>query len=346
MIFSIILCNSVGVSAASELVASYTFDSFYVSGKTTKSNASSLDAVADNYTCTSPRLIFKNTDGTNLTLMSGNQYRITLNATSSLTVGGSDGNCHVVAQYYMIYAGQKYYFTDNTLQVYVDGANSAYFTVGVDFYVTVWGGGACTPKVTFSKIIQSIYKYTGDSSMTAGESAINNSIASGNKLQEEQNTLQEEQNSLQEEANTLQEEANETSRNIFDKISDFFAGFFDGIINALKSVFIPEDGYFSDFFTRLNDFFSEKLGMLYAPIDMFITFMTELQNATGGDAGIQFPGIKWEDAWLIEPQTVSLTEYADEMPELQEKIYFVTDVMMIGAVLWLLQVKLKEVLQN
>lgn len=146
--------------------------------------------------------------------------------------------------------------------------------------------------------------------------------------------------------NELQEEQNQTSKNIFDKISDFFAGFFDGIINAFKSLFIPDDGYFSDFFTRLNDFFSEKLGALYTPIDLFIRLLQAIQNASVGSVGIPFPGIEWDGTYIIEPQTVNLQSIADDFDGLQDKIYFVTDVIMVGAVIWLLQSKLREVLKG
>lgn len=142
----------------------------------------------------------------------------------------------------------------------------------------------------------------------------------------------------------IMEEQAQTTKNIFEKIVDFFAGFFEGIINAVKGLFVPEDGYFADYFTRMNDFFSEKLGMLYAPIGMFVDILTAIGNASASDPGIPFPGIQWEGAVIIEPQIISLTGIAGDFPGLQEKIYFVTNVIMIGAVLLLLWNKLKGVL--
>ena len=126
-------------------------------------------------------------------------------------------------------------------------------------------------------------------------------------------------NQLQQEANDLQEEANETGKGILGQITDFFGSFFENVINSVKSLFIPEEGYFSDFFERLNDLFADKLGMLYVPIDLFIQLLTSVSGAGGADPGIPFPGVKWEDTWLIEPQTVSLSAYAEQLPGLQEK---------------------------
>lgn len=147
--------------------------------------------------------------------------------------------------------------------------------------------------------------------------------------------------------NQLQQEANQTGKGILGKITDFFGSFFDNIINALKSLFIPEDGYFSDYFNRLNDFFSEKLGFLYSPIDLFVEFLNAIQNASvGSDVGLVFPEIKWEDTVLIEKTTVNFDIVNEKMPDLQQKIYFVTDIIMVGAVIFLLEKKIDEVMQK
>ncbi len=165
-----------------------------------------------------------------------------------------------------------------------------------------------------------------------------------NNLQQQSNTLQQQQAELQKESNDIQKEQVETSKGIFGKISDFFAGFFDGIINAFKSLFVPDDDYFADFFSRLNEFFSDKLGALYAPVDILVDLLGMINDASDSPPGINFPGIKWGDIYIIKPQTISLLEYSEKLPELQSKIYFATDILLIGWLLWLLQIKLKEVL--
>ena len=155
-------------------------------------------------------------------------------------------------------------------------------------------------------------------------------------------TVQEEIRDEIKKGNELQKEQNETSKGILGKITEFFASFFEN----LKGLFVPEDGYFSDFFTRLNDFFSEKLGMLYAPIDMFITFLNTIKDASSNDSGITFPELAWDGTVIIPETKFSFSTITKDFPDLQEKIYFVTDVILVGAVLWLLQIKLKEVLEN
>lgn len=271
---------------------------------------------------------------------------ITYNATKVI-----DGACRNT--YYLEVGGELHMVTPGWNYFLIDNVESYKFSLVIDSTVTFreyTGSQANTPYFGYIQYTTSVsarimvYDVTSDN--LTSDDKVNSSVQQGNQLQQQGNELQEKQNQLQEEQNQLQEEANETSKNIFDKISDFFGSFFDNIINAFKSLFIPEDDYFSEFFNRLNDFFAEKLGMLYAPIDLFIQFLTVIQNAGGADAGIPFPGVEWDGVYIIEPQTISLKTYTDEFPELQEKIYFVTDIMMVGAVLWLLQVKLKEVLQN
>lgn len=147
-------------------------------------------------------------------------------------------------------------------------------------------------------------------------------------------------NEILEDIETVEKGQAETTNSILTSISDFFGSFF----NNLVGIFVPESGYFENFFQRLNDFFAEKLGMLYAPIEMFIGVLTAIKDSSGSDNGIQFPGLKWEDTYIIQPQIISLSSIANDFPGIQEKIYFATDVIMVGAVVWLLQVKLKEVL--
>ena len=156
------------------------------------------------------------------------------------------------------------------------------------------------------------------------------------------NNLQDESNQLQDKNNQLQEEQNETTNNIFSSITDFFGGFFDNLIG----IFVPEDGYFEDFFARLNNFFSDKLGMLYTPVDIFVEVLGAIQNSGGDGGGLVFPEVKFQEYVIIEQQTINLNSIAGEFDGLQDAVYLGTDVIMIGGILELLQNKLKEVLKT
>lgn len=141
-----------------------------------------------------------------------------------------------------------------------------------------------------------------------------------------------------------QETQTQVQAGILEKISNFFAGFFDNLGKAISSLFIPEKGYFEDYFKRLNDFFAQKLGMLYAPVDMFIKVLDAINNASTVESPINFSGVKWGSDYIIPPQSFRFSDIGKQFPDIVEKLHFVTNVVMIGAVLHLLQNKLKEVL--
>lgn len=239
---------------------------------------------------------------------------------------------------YISIGGQRYYSSQENI-VFRGNDNSAVklgFEIRgnvspkliVDSTTSYWVSTYVIPVITASYHLECYSLTAEEASNYMGQTGINDSIKKGNDLQEKNNELQKEQN--------------ETNKGILGKITDFFGSFFEN----LKGLFVPEDGYFSDFFTRLNDFFAEKLGMLYAPIDMFITFLNTIKDASSNDSGITFPELAWDGTVIIPETKFSFSTITKDFPDLQEKIYFVTDVILVGAVLWLLQVKLKEVLEN
>ena len=153
-------------------------------------------------------------------------------------------------------------------------------------------------------------------------------------------------NETAEETQSTAEDTNQTTHSIFDSITDFFSSFFENIINALISVFVPEDGYFSDWFDRLNTLLSEKLGMLYAPFDLIISTLQAIYSADSTETGIPFPGIQWQDTWLVEPFTFSFDSLGDSFDDLREKVYFATDTVLVFTFLLLLQSKIKLILEG
>lgn len=130
----------------------------------------------------------------------------------------------------------------------------------------------------------------------------------------------------------------------FDMVANFFSNFFGNLMNAVKGLFVPDEEYLGDFFTRLNDFFSEKLGFLYVPIDLLIQLLNALLSAEPGTASLPLPEFSWEGQVVLSAQNVNL-DLSKDFPQLQSMLHFATNVMLIGAVLNLLQNKLKEMLQ-
>lgn len=117
------------------------------------------------------------------------------------------------------------------------------------------------------------------------------------------------------------------------------------IIEGLKSLFIPDEEYFSSLFDRLHQFFSDRLGFLYVPFDLLIRLLDAIKDADTAFAGIPFPGIQAGEWVLLEPTTVTF-DILNEFPELVAALHFITSVVMIGAFLNLLHRKMEEVMSR
>ncbi len=120
------------------------------------------------------------------------------------------------------------------------------------------------------------------------------------------------------------------------------------IIEGLKGLFIPSDTYFKSWFDDMYQFFSDRLGFLMLPIDLLVKFVGLIQNASSSTSGFPFPEFKWLDGTVLIPaQTVGFTFLeTDWGKDIQTKLYFVGDVIMIGALLSLTYRKFEEVLRN
>lgn len=117
------------------------------------------------------------------------------------------------------------------------------------------------------------------------------------------------------------------------------------IIEGLKSLFIPDEEYFSGLFDRLHQFFSDRLGFLYVPFDLLIRLLDAIKDADTAFAGIPFPGIRAGEWVLLEPMTVTF-DILNEFPELVQALHFITSVVMISALLNLLHRKMEEVMSR
>ncbi len=64
--------------------------------------------------------------------------------------------------------------------------------------------------------------------------------------------------------------------NLFSKLGDWFKGLLDGILNGLKSLFIPKDGFMEQFFSDIDDFLQQHLGALYYPFSVMIDILQKI----------------------------------------------------------------------
>lgn len=157
----------------------------------------------------------------------------------------------------------------------------------------------------------------------------------------QQNQLQQQTIDKQTESNNIAQENSDTNKDTNNKITNFFNSFFDNLVH----IFVPEDGFFSDWFNELNDFFAAKLGFLYAPFDFIISFFNGVLNTIGTqEHGFTIPALSWDGTEFCPEVHFSFDMFAEEFPQLQEAVYFFSDVVIILALMRGIRAKLDLVM--
>lgn len=199
-----------------------------------------------------------------------------------------------------------------------------------------------TPVITrldmiISKLDEVITKITG------GASTDNSDIIAG----QNQNT-QDIINNQNQGNQAIQDNADKNTGTIVEKIEETKNGIISGIVDGIKGLFLPSDDFLKKWFDDLYGFFNERLGFLMLPIDLLVKFIDIFSGMGASFSGIPFPEFRWIDGTVIIPaQSVSFS-FLDTSwgRDLQQKIYFVGNVIMIGALIALMHRKLEGVLRN
>lgn len=112
-----------------------------------------------------------------------------------------------------------------------------------------------------------------------------------------------------------------------NKIQTWLVNLLDGIIQGLKSLFIPSDDYFKNYFDSLYDFFSEKLGILIMPVDILISLMNNITNLQNGDGYIHVPPFEFMGVNLIPKTDYNLKVDVEKvLGNYYDMYYLLTDV--------------------
>lgn len=168
-------------------------------------------------------------------------------------------------------------------------------------------------------------------------------------LYNKMNTHHEEDlNAISDQTDEITAGQEEQTDTLVDKLEDTKKGIIGGIIDGLKSLFIPSNEYFKSWFDKLYTFFDERLGFLMLPVDLVVKFAELFSAAQSSSAGVPFPEFKWIDGTVIIPaQTVGFDFLeTDWGQDIHEKLYFVGNLIMIGALLSLMHRKFEEVLRG
>ncbi len=132
--------------------------------------------------------------------------------------------------------------------------------------------------------------------LTSSEEIKNSQDVTNDKLDEQTNVIKDQ--------TEVMKEQTETNKNIFEKLGDilsyinpFSENFFvykliELLINAIKSLFIPSDGFFGNYFNDLLDWFSDRLGLLFYPFELIIKILTEMLNINVFEPVFNIPDLK------------------------------------------------------
>lgn len=176
------------------------------------------------------------------------------------------------------------------------------------------------------------------STVTSGLNNLGSSV--NNKLQDVKQGVTDK---LQDVKTGISNKVDSMSKAVTDKLEDTKKGILDG----LKELFIPSENYFSDLVTDLTSYFNDRLGFFSLPIDILLRVGDLVAQAGNADATIPFPEVEWEGQTLISAQNVGVDVLSNSaFKDLQSKIYFVGNVIMIGSLLLLVHRKFEEVLSG
>lgn len=190
---------------------------------------------------------------------------------------------------------------------------------------------------------------------------LQSSIIESNKDLEE--TITESNKELQESIDTQTEaikENNETNKNIFEKIGEilsylnpFSENFFayklvELIVDGLKSLFIPADDFFSLYFDELNNWFSDRLGFLYYPLELLFDLLDRFLNINFAEPVINIPDIKepFTDVTLIKSTSLNFNELLENetLKNVHDIYFIIVDAFIYIGLVTLLYKKYEEVM--
>lgn len=159
--------------------------------------------------------------------------------------------------------------------------------------------------------------------------------------------------------NSSHQESEETQKGILNTIKQvvsfinplsenfFVYKLIDLLIDALKSLFIPRNYFFSDYFNELMSWFSDRLGFLAYPLELLLNILNKMLSINFSEPIVHIPDI-------VEPSTnvkiISSSEFnfnsllTNDILKNVHDIYLVlVDAVVIFGLVNLLKHKMEEV---
>lgn len=176
----------------------------------------------------------------------------------------------------------------------------------------------------------------------------NNANQNSQDIQDNANqNSQDIQDNANQNSKDIQNNSDKNTGIIQDKLEDTKKGIISGLIDGLKGLFIPDGDYFARKFNELNTFFSDHLGFLYLPIDLFVRMCNIILNAQTDHAVLTFPAfsIMGYDVW--SDQEFDLGAFLkQDFPVLLSTIQMGTSVVIVTSFIGLVHDKYEEVFNS
>lgn len=138
-----------------------------------------------------------------------------------------------------------------------------------------------------------------------------------------------------------------------DESGERKGGLLGGILDGIKGFFIPSSEFFNNYFNELNNWFSDRLGLLYFPIDFIISFLNRIYSSEFNDVIFDIPDIyvpgygkDTGSSPIIPAYKFNFTNFVnsnDNIKTIYDMYLLVVDGIMIWGIIQLFSKKYEEV---
>ena len=157
-------------------------------------------------------------------------------------------------------------------------------------------------------------------------------------------------------------EQTQVTRNIFQSIGNILSyinplseNFFgkklvELILDGIKSLFIPDNDFFSDYFSEIQNWFSDRLGFLWTPFDIIINILNRILNINFGEPRFDIPDINepFTNTKLISATSFNFNDLLNNnvFKTVHDIYLIIVDAFIIFALINLTKAKIEGVFKN
>lgn len=165
-----------------------------------------------------------------------------------------------------------------------------------------------------------------------------------NKMNQQHQAAME---AVEDQTSRIEDSVQDQTQKIQDKLENVKTGIISGIINGLKSLFIPSDEFFKTYFDDLFSWFSDRLGFLSFPIDLLAQLVEMFLGSSSTDFVVTLPSFEIMGEPLLHEASFNLTQFLNEnFGFLLTAIHLGVSVIMVFGFIKLCERKWEEVMMN